>query len=224
MARLAFVAADPDGSRLLQHVQADAEARHHEVVSVPPGSPPAAGSLASFDLVVYEFANDEGSLPGYRLAATSGSPGLVVLADGRIDRVLDALVKIDRAEADLAVREGAMAVAARRPAGEPDETALCLRLARRATAVVVRTEAARASLETLGCRTAILVGDAAVGSAIDAALARAENPVRQALARWGSALAAVGVRPEEVEHGLGARYADAVEALTNPVGRVLPRS
>jgi hypothetical protein len=214
MARLALVAADPDASRLLQHVQVAAEARHHEVVSIPAGSPSAAGSLASFDLVVYEISNDEGSLPAYRLATTSGSPGLVVLTDGRIDRVLEALAEIDRAEAKLAVREGAMAVAARRPTGGLDETALCLRLARRASALIVGTEAARASLETLGCRTPTLVGEGAIGHAIEAALTYAESPIRRALARWGSALAILGIRPEEVQRGLGARYADAMELLS----------
>jgi hypothetical protein len=222
MARLAFVAADPDPSRLLQHVEGAAEARHHEVVSVPAGSASATGSLASFDLFVYEISNDEGSLPVYRLAVDT--PGAVVLVDRRIDRVLDALVEVDRAEAELAVREGAIGFAARHPAGEPDEAAFSLRLARRALAVTVGTEAARASLEGLGCRTPIFAGEGAIGTAIDAALARAESPVRQALARWGSALAAVGVRPGEVDRGLGARYADAVETLTNPAGPVLPRS
>jgi hypothetical protein len=207
MAGLAFVAAQPEGSRFRADLETAAASRHHEVASVPAV---AARSFSSFDLVVYEISNDESSFPAYRLAVAT--PGVVALADGRIDRVLDALARIDRAEAELAVREGAVAIAARHPGSEPDEVALCLRLARRALAVAVGTEADSASLQRIGCKTPIFVGEGAIGTAIDAALARAESPVRQALARWGSALATVGVRPEDVERGLGARYAVAIEA------------
>jgi hypothetical protein len=217
MPRLAFVSASPDLSRLRRDVETAAEARRHEVVAVASGSPSAAEGLAAFDLVVYEISNDEASVPIYRMASAA-APGMVVLPDGGIDRVLDALVQIDRAEADLAVREGAMAVAARQPAGEPGYAALCLHLARRATALIAGNDAVRTSLQTLGCRTPILVGGSAIADAIDTIIRSMGGPIEKALARWASALAEIGVQPDDVERGLGARYADALETLVSSAG------
>ncbi len=222
MARLALLTADPEGSPLSPSLEAAARAGHHDVFSVRAGSSSARDVPDPFDLVVYEVPNREDSLAAYRSAVAA--PGLVVLTDGRVDRVLDALASVDPPEARGAVREAARAVAAHVPADDAGDAALCLRIARRGVAVIVGSDAARTPLETLGCRTPIFVGVGSIGTVIEHVLTRSHGGISQALARWASALAAIGVPAEAVEQGLGARYADAVEALTSSVRPAPPRS
>jgi hypothetical protein len=222
MARLALLTADPEGSPLRPSLEAVATAGHHDVFSFRAGSSSARDVPDPFDLVVFEVPNRQDSLAAYRSALAA--PGLVVLTDGGVDGVLDALASVDPPEARGAVREAARAVAARVPADDAGDAALCLRIARRAIAVIVGSDAAKTSLMTLGCHTPIFVGEGNIGAVIEHILSRSGSPIGKALTRWASALAAIGVTGEAVDQGLGARYPDAVEALTSSARPSPPRS
>ena len=219
MPRLAFVGPEPDASRVRADLEAVGAARGIEVANLPSSSSPEA--LSAFGLVVYEIPDDFGSAPVY-LAALA-TPGLVVFPDPGTDSVMAGVLEVDEEEAEAAILESEMRIAARERHQKVDLGAR-LRLARISIGVVVDTERAKAALEAMGCRTPVFAGPDAIGRAVDWALLRSDSPVRRALARWGMALAAVGVTPEQAERGLGARYADGVEALTRSEQLGAPRS
>ena len=172
--------------------------------------------LARTDLAVHLVSADPEDRDGYRAAVEH--PGLVVLPDLDLERVVRALVRSRDAAGRAALRE-AEAAGAECPAWSAH-------VARRARGLIVPDEEARADLRRLGCRTPVFVGrpepqgaDAAL-AAVDATVALIRDPAEWAVARWAGALVDCGVGPEELDaEGYGLRYAEALDELRrSPAG------
>jgi hypothetical protein len=166
--------------------------------------------LARTDLAVHLVSPDPEDREGYRAAVEH--PGLVVLPDLDLERVVRALVRSRDAAGRAAILE-AEAAGAEGPVWSAH-------VARRARGLVVPDEHAREDLRRLGCRTPVFVGGAdrngaeAVRAAVDATIALIRDPAEWAVARWAGALVDCGVGPGELAaEGYGLRYAEALDEL-----------
>jgi hypothetical protein len=172
--------------------------------------------VARSDLVVHLVSADPEDREGYRAAVEH--PGLVVLPDLDLERVVRALVRSRDAAGRAALRD-AEAAGAEGPAWSAH-------VARRARGLLVPDEDAGVDLRRLGCRTPVFVGRpdrhgaVAVRAAVDATLALVRDPAEWAAARWAGALVDCGVGPEELTaEGYGLRYAEALDELRrSPAG------
>ena len=167
--------------------------------------------LAGTDLPVYLVSPDLEDGDVYRAATTH--PGLVVLVGRRRSRVGRHQGR-DRA-GRVAVREA-----------ESADGAWFAHVARRARGLVVSSEAERARLMEIGCRTPTFVaslddrGSRVVDQAVTSTLALINDPAERTLGRWASALRDSGVGPEElVAEGYGVRYVEALDEIRrSPAG------
>ena len=113
--------------------------------------------LASSDLGVFHVSNDLEDREIYELAVTE--PGLVVLHDVALDRLVAGLV---RTEDPIGGDAGREVQAASERVGElfpegPLAVPWCAQLARRARGIVVHSTFAARYLEAMGCRTPVFV-------------------------------------------------------------------
>lgn len=171
------------------------------------------------DLPVYLLSNDPGEREIYQAAVEH--PGLVILPDLALDRVIEELVR---------AREP-IGMAARREAEELAErlgilTPWCAQAVRRARGVVVHREEDRGFLERIGCRTPVFVAPPPRVArpedyleAVTGTLRLLRDPAEWSLARWATALADSGVTDADLNLGYGLRYAEALEEIrSSPAG------
>lgn len=171
------------------------------------------------DLSVYLPANDPGEREIYQTAVEY--PGLLVLPDLALDRVIEELVRA-REPVGMAARREAEELAARLDIPTP----WCAQAVRRARGVVVHRDQDRRFLERLGCRTPIFVAPPPQAAqpedyrqAVTDTLRLLRDPAEWSLARWAAALADSGVTAAEIDQGYGLRYAEALEEIrTYPAG------
>jgi hypothetical protein len=163
--------------------------------------------LAGTDLPVYLVSPDLEDGDVYRAATTH--PGLVVLVGLDLEAVIRELVRARDPAGRVAVREA-----------ESADGAWFAHVARRARGLVVSSEAERARLMEIGCRTPTFVaslddrGSRVVDQAVTSTLALINDPAERTLGRWASALRDSGVRPEElVAEGYGLRYVEALDEI-----------
>ena len=169
--------------------------------------------LAETDLPVHLVSPDPEDGDVYRAAITH--PGLVVLVGLDLEAVIRELVRARDPAGRAAVREAKAA-----------DGAWFAHVARRARGLVVLSEAERARLLEIGCRTPAFVaslddrGAPAVNRAVTSTLALINDPAERTLGRWASALRDSGVGPEElVAEGYGVRYVEALDEIRrSPVG------
>jgi hypothetical protein len=151
-------------------------------------------------------------------------PGLVVLEDRSLERVIQVLARA-RDPIGFAGRREAEELSERFPDLDPD-VPWSAQAVRRARGVVVHSEDHRRDLERIGCRTPVYVapppsaGDpAGYEEAVEATLRLVLDPAEWTLGRWASALAEAGVGGSGLQEGYGVRYAAALEEIrTSPAG------
>lgn len=178
--------------------------------------------LATVDLPVYFMANAPEEREIYQLAMEH--PGLVVLEDRSLERVIQVLARA-RDPIGFAGRHEAEQLAERLPDLDPD-VPWSAQAVRRARGVIVHSEDHRADLERIGCRTPVYVapppsaGDPTrYEEAVEATLHLVLDPAEWTLGRWASALAEAGVGSAGLREGYGVRYAAALEEIrTSPAG------
>jgi hypothetical protein len=171
------------------------------------------------DLPVYLLANDPGEREIYQTSVEH--PGLVILPDLALDRVIQELVR-SREPVGLMAQREAEELAEER--GIP--TPWCAQAVRRARGVVVHRDEDRRLLERMGCRTPVFVAPPPGAArpedyreAVSATLRLLRDPAEWSLARWASALADSGVTDAELDQGYGLRYAEALEEIrSSPAG------
>lgn len=171
------------------------------------------------DLPVYLLSNDPGEREIYQTAVEH--PGLVILPDMALERVIEELVRA-REPVGMAARREAEELAERLEIPTP----WCAHAVRRARGVVVHRDEDRRFLERMECRTPVFVvpppqaaqpGD--YREAVTATLRLLRDPAEWSLARWAAALADSGVTAAELDQGYGLRYAEALgEIRTSPAG------
>ena len=197
--------------------------RRHHVRGMWPVPESVEVMLATVDLPVYFMANAPEEREIYQVAMEH--PGLVVLADRSLERVIQVLARA-RDPIGFAGRREAEALAERLPDLDPD-VPWSAQAVRRARGVVVHTEEHRRDLERIGCRTPVYVApppSAGVASgyveAVEGTLRLVLDPAEWTLGRWASALAEAGVGPPGLREGYGLRYAAALEEIrTSPAGQ-----
>jgi hypothetical protein len=178
--------------------------------------------LATVDLPVYFMANAPEEREIYQLSMEH--PGLVVLEDRSLERVIQVLVRA-RDPIGFAGRREAERLAERLADLDPD-VPWSAQAVRRARGVIVHSEEHRGDLERIGCRTPVYVapppsaGDpAGYQEAVEATLRLVLDPAEWTLGRWAAALAEAGVGGAGLREGYGVRYAAALEEIrTSPAG------
>jgi hypothetical protein len=178
--------------------------------------------LATVDLPVYFMANAPEEREIYQLAMEH--PGLVVLEDRSLERVIQVLVRA-RDPIGFAGRREAELLGERLADLDPD-VPWSAQAVRRARGVVVHSEDHRRDLERIGCRTPVYVapppsaGDpAGYEEAVEATLRLVLDPAEWTLGRWAAALSEAGVGGAGLREGYGVRYAAALEEIrTSPAG------
>lgn len=165
------------------------------------------------DLPVYLLSNDPGEREIYQTAVEH--PGLVVLPDLALDRVIEELVRA-REPVGMAAQREVEELAERLDVPTP----WCAQAVRRARGVMVHRDQDRRFLERLGCRTPVFVtpppGTAQpedYRAAVTATLRLLRDPAEWSLARWAAALADSGVTAADLDRGYGLRYAEALEEI-----------
>jgi hypothetical protein len=165
------------------------------------------------DLPVYLLSNDPGEREIYQAAVEH--PGLVVLPDLALDRVIEELVQA-REPVGMAARREAQELARRLDIPTP----WCAQAVRRARGLVVHRDEDRRFLERLGCRTPVFVPPPPRAArpedyreAVTATLRMLRDPAEWSLARWAAALSDSGVTAAELDQGYGLRYAEALEEI-----------
>ena len=178
--------------------------------------------LSTVDLPVYFMANAPEEREIYQVAMEH--PGLVILADRSLERVIQVLARA-RDPIGFAGRREAERLAARFPDLDPD-VPWSAQAVRRARGTIVHTEEHRRDLERIGCRTPVYVapppsaGDPlGYVEAVEGTLRLVLDPAEWTLGRWASALAEAGVDSTDLREGYGVRYAAALEEIrTSPAG------
>lgn len=196
--------------------------RHH-VRGMWPVPESVEAMLATVDLPVYFMANAPEEREIYQVAMDH--PGLVVLVDRSLERVIQVLARA-RDPIGFAGRREAERLAERLPELDPD-VPWSAQAVRRARGVIVHSEEHRRDLERIGCRTPVYVapppsvGDpAAYVEAVEGTVGLVLDPAEWTLTRWASALADAGVGAADLGEGYGVRYASAIEEIrTSPAGQ-----
>ncbi len=180
--------------------------------------------LGTVDLPVYFLANAPEEREIYQVAMEH--PGLVVLEDLSLERVIQVLVRA-RDPIGFAGRREAERLATRlEGSGLDPDVPWSAQAVRRARGVVVHSDGHRAALERIGCRTPVFVASSpAAGDptgyeeAVEGTLRLVLDPAEWTLSRWTAALTGAGVNTDGLREGYGVRYAAALEEIrTSPAG------
>ena len=187
----------------------------HRARLVRAGREDALDLTRTADLAVYQLADEPAFADVLRLSVLV--PGLLVLHDLSLERLVISMLGRGDPVAVRARREARAAAAHLDPPGErPLWPAYP---ARRARGLVVASAEARDLLRAGGCHTPTWVSsmDAAgapvIVEAAEATLELIRDPVRGSMARWATALGEIGVSEEAAARGLGLRLPRALESL-----------
>ena len=187
----------------------------HRARLVRAGREDALDLTRTADLAVYQLADEPAFADVLRLSVLV--PGLLVLHDLSLERLVISMLGRGDPVAVRARREARAAAAHLDPPGErPLWPAYP---ARRARGLVVASAEARDLLRAGGCHTPTWVSsmDAAgapvIVEAAEATLELIRDPVRGSMARWATALGEIGVSEEAAARGLGLRLPRALEGL-----------
>jgi hypothetical protein len=196
----------------------------HDVRGMWPVPESVQAVLRTLDLPVYFLANSPEEREIYQVAMEH--PGLVVLGDLSLERVVQMLVR-GRDPLGFAARREAERLQEELVGNDVDpDVAWSASAARRARGVVVHSDEHRSALRAIGCRTPTYVapppvaGDARVYvQAVEDTLRLVLDPLEWTLARWTAALVDAGVTPDRLDEEHGLRYAAALEEIrTSPAG------
>jgi hypothetical protein len=212
------------GAALVKLLKRSSLRRRHDIVALWPVPESVQATLRDVDLAVYLLSDEPEDRDIYQVAMEH--PGLVVLEDRSLERVIDALVRARDPLGTAASREAERL--APLVEGLDMEPALpsCAQAVRRARGVVVHAEEDRSYLEALGCKTPVFVlpgpdrgNPSGYADAVEATLRLVLDPVEWTLARWTAALADAGVTAAGLRDGYGVRYVEALEEIrTSPAG------
>jgi hypothetical protein len=212
------------GAAMVKLLKRSSLRRRHAIRALWPVPESVEAALRGVDLPVYLVADEPDDRDIYEVAMEH--PGLVVLQDRSLERLITALVRARDPLGGAALREAERLAPLVDGLGLEPALPWCAQAVRRARGVVVHTEEDRRYLEALGCKTPVFVapppdaGDpAGYERAVEATLRLVLDPVEWTLARWTIALADAGVTPAWLREGYGVRYVEALEEIrTSPAG------
>jgi hypothetical protein len=216
--------AAPGGAALVRLLKRSALRRRHTIRAVWPVPESVEAALRGVHLPVYFVADEPEDREIYEVAMEH--PGLVVLQDLSLERLITALVRSRDPLGGAALREAERLAPLVDGLGLEPTVPWCAQAMRRARGVVVHSEDDRRYLEALGCKTPVFLapppeaGDpAGYARAVEATLRLVLDPVEWTLARWTHALAEAGITPAWLREGYGVRYVEALEEIrTSPAG------
>jgi hypothetical protein len=214
----------PAGRALVKLLKRSRLRRRHTIRAMWPVPESVEAVLSGVNLAVYFLANDPEEREIYQLAMEH--PGLVVLEDLSLDRVINVLVRARDPLGTSARREAERLAPRVEDLGLDPALPWCAQAVRQARGVVVHSEEDRRYLDALGCRTPVYVapppgaGDpSGYEAAVDATLRLVLDPAEWTLSRWTAALTDAGVGVDGLREGYGLRYAEALEEIrTSPAG------
>jgi hypothetical protein len=216
--------AAPGGAALVRLLKRSSLRRRHTIRAMWPVPESVEAALRGVHLPVYLLADEPDDRDIYEVAVEH--PGLVVLQDLSLERLITALVRSRDPLGGAALREAERLAPLVDGLGLAPAVPWCAQAVRRARGVVVHTEEDRRYLETLGCKTPVFLASAPEAGdptgyerAVEATLRLVLDPVEWTLSRWTHALADAGITPAGLRDGYGVRYVEALEEIrTSPAG------